>query len=142
MAHVRTLLRAAAAERLAAAAPAGWSIHPSRDRDVGLDEMPALVLGVRREVAMPDGNCLPDRRDIVLDLTAHVAAAAGAVEDALDEASIWIERAIDADPTFGGIARDCLYRGSEIELVTGGERPAGRITLSFDVRVSAPLDSF
>lgn len=143
MAHIRTSIRNALAQRLAASAPAGWTVERSRDRHVDIAEMPMLLLGVRREIAQPDGNCLPVRRDLSVELCAHLTASREAdVEDALDVASVWVEHAIDADPTLGGLARDTVYRGAELELITGGERPAGRIALSFDIRVSAPAETF
>ena len=133
-------MRAALAAVLAPAAPAGWSVERSRDRPVDLDEMPVVLLGVRREIATPDGNCLPLRRDLAVEITAHLTAdRASDIEDALDAASLWIELAIAADPTLGGAAREALYRGADLEPVTGGELPAGRVTLSFDIRVSAPV---
>lgn len=143
MAHPRKAVRAALADRMRTAAPAGWEIEASRDRPVEIDEMPRLLLGVRREVSAPDGNCIPVRRDLSVEMTAHLAVSrASEVEDALDDASVWIEQAIAADPTLGGIVRDTVYRGAELEPVIGGERPAGRITLSFDIRISAPLETF
>lgn len=143
MAHIRTRIRSAVAAAAAAAAPAGWQVERSRERVVDLAEMPRLLVGVRREVAQPDGTCLPARRDFAVELTAHIAVSREEdIEDALDEASIWIERAIDADPTLGGLARETLYRGADLDLIVGGERPAGRITLAFDIRASAPTDSF
>lgn len=143
MAHIRTRIRSAVAAALTSAAPAGWWVERSRERAIDLAEMPRLLVGIRREVAQPDGTCLPLRRDFVVELTAHVAVGREEdIEDALDDASIWIERAIDADPTLGGLARETIYRGADLDLIVGGERPAGRVTLAFDIRTSAPLSSF
>lgn len=143
MAHIRTRVRSALHTALAASAPSGWSVERSREREVDLGEMPVVLIGVRREVAQPDGNCLPERRDLAAEVTAHVAVVNFEdLEDDLDAASAWIEKAIAADPTLGGVARETVYRGADLDLVIGGERPAGRVTLSFDIRTSAPLSSF
>lgn len=143
MAHIRAQVRAALAGKLTNAAPSGWTVETSRVREVDIGDMPALTLGVRREAAMPDGTCLPEERTLAVEVAAHIAVARESdIEDDLDAAAVWIERAISADPTLGGVARDTIYRGAELEPVTGAERPAGRLTLSFDIRVSAALDTF
>lgn len=141
MAHIRTDIRNEIAARLDAAKPAGWRVEKARDRRPDFGQMPAVIFGAARETAVRGAGCQPYARTIVFEFTAYVAPAAD-VDDAIDAASVWIERVLDADPKLGGLASDVIYRSAEITVHTGGDRPVGELSLTYEIRAQQALASF
>lgn len=138
MAHLRTDIRAAIAGILAFGQPAGWTIVPDRGRPVA-DR--TATIGIATEtIERRGGTGRPDKRVMALDVTVNVFGAMP--DDLVDAACIWVEQAMAADPTLGGIAEDCIHRETRIDVETGGERPFGRAVLTYDIRAAKALDTF
>ncbi len=141
MTHIRTDIRLALLSILGSARPDGWEVEASRDRLPDLADFKVLFIGFEREDATRGGQCQPYQRDMIFSLTAHVAAAAD-IDGEMDAASTWIEQAIEADPTLGGVASDTIYRSCDEDIASGGEHLIGRLTLSYQIRARKKLADF
>lgn len=141
MAHVRTDIRAAIKSALDAAAPVGWTVSADRGRPVTAEGLPSATIGVATEVAeRRDRAGQPDKRTMRVEIT--ILVAGDVVDDVLDAGCAWVEQAIAAAPTLGGAAEDCLYRETRIDIVAGGEKPAGQAVLAYDIRAAKALSAF
>ncbi len=60
--------------------------------------------------------------------------AANDVDDTLDALSLQIERAMDADETFGGVCGKSILESAEIAVSVEGKRPMAQISMIYAVR--------
>jgi len=134
MPHPRTLIRNQALALLQQAAPAGWAVRKADGRPLpDIAECPCLVVAIPSEPVSRGAQ--RKRREPRLGINAYIAAAAGG-DDLCDEASLWIEGALDADPSLGGVCQDCTHVETAIAAFPGGEQPVWELTLTYNLRVS------
>lgn len=141
--HIRRQVRDHVVARLAAQLPAGLlpagRIMKSRVRELGSDELPAILVYTGKEsarVANNDGD-LERVLDLVIDLRVQ---AHGDIDDVLDELASAVEIAMGQDAQLGGLALDdAILTGTEIGL-SGGEGVAlnGAAQLTYAVRLRTP----
>ncbi len=141
MTHVRKDLRDAVKAALDAAKPTGWTVAADRGRMPDAIGFPCVTIGFAMESAERRGRPdKPDMRTIRLEATIFVAGAS--IDDALDDGCAWVEKALGADPTFGRVAEDSIYRETRLDIFTGGDQPAGRAVIACDIRAAKALATF
>jgi len=134
MLHVRTLIRNSVLAILQQSAPHGWTVRKSDGRPVpDISECPCIMPTIPSEPVSRGAQ--RKRREPRLTVTAYVATAANG-DDVCDEASVWIEAALDADPTLGGVCQDCTHIETTITPHPGGELPVWELSLDYNLRVS------
>ncbi|WP_274426749.1 hypothetical protein [Chelativorans sp. YIM 93263] len=131
--HERTAIRNSALSILDDAAPPGWTLRKGRGRAVSIEECPVLELAIPNEPTQRGAQ--RKRREPVLTVTTYIAEGEDG-DTASDDAAVWIEAALDADPTLGGVCQDATHANTEIAPYAGGETPVWEMTLTYNLRVS------
>ncbi|EKF17067.1 hypothetical protein [Nitratireductor pacificus] len=128
------LIREQVRTLLAAAAPPGWNVQKGNGRALPEPSVcPCIVVAIPNESVSRGAQ--RKRREPRLTVSAFIAETVGG-DDQCDDASIWIEAALDADPTLGGVCQDCTHVESSVTPYPGGERPIWELSLTYHLRVS------
>ncbi len=135
MSHPRRDIRAAVADLLTNATAAGARVFRTRTTPYRRLESPAISVYTRSESVDPASkSTAPRELTRTLMLAVEVAVKmGGAVDDTLDDIAIAIERAIDADPTFGGVCSDSILSSTDIGVDEAGDKPIGMMVLTYAV---------
>lgn len=134
MAHHRQTIRQAVAAVLAGLPTTGPRVFKSRVWPLADDKLPCLLVFTRRDQVQDASMGRPRRlnRGVEVIVEGVVAAASEDLDDTLDIIAAEVEAAMGADPTLGGVVKQCLLDGSTSELrASEGEKPVGAIQLVF-----------
>ncbi len=144
--HARQAIREAVVAKLSTAATAAEGrVFPMRFVTYTGLTLPAIgVYATKESVDPASRNTAP--RYLARDLQITVEAVVkydqygDKVETALDAISLEIERAMHADPTFGGVAGDSLLASTDLDVLIEGDRMVGvaRLTYTVDYETQAP----
>lgn len=131
--HPRQAIREAVVALLVEAkTAAGSAVYASRGVQWRNVELPGIAVYTIEETSdrkHPQGNL--DRH---LVLAIHAVTQLGEnVDDALDDLSLEIERAMAADQTLGGTALFSYLSGTEIDVDESTSQPVGGIRLAYAV---------
>ncbi|MFV3077967.1 hypothetical protein [Niveispirillum fermenti] len=131
--HVVSLLAAGVSPALL---PPG-RVLKSRVRELGEDELPAILVYALRETAARQSY---DALDRVLELAIDIRVAANdGLDDMLDGLAAAVEVLMDMDPSLGGLAQDSMLAETEIGLAGGqGVVTNGAALLKYRVRTVTP----
>ncbi|MDH5528360.1 MAG: hypothetical protein OEY97_13800 [Nitrospirota bacterium] len=135
MPHVRTQIRTAVATALTGLATTGPRVHPSRVWPLQQTDLPALLVYAVSDPVDEDHLTIGRPRKLTRDLSLVVEArAVGTVglDDLLDAIEAEVITALALDPTLGGLAKDVLFAGAEIDLEPA-EQPVGTNRMTFRV---------
>lgn len=139
--HIRRKLRDHVVSMLAAGVspallPPG-RVLKSRVRELGEDELPAILVYALRETAARQSY---DALDRVLELAIDIRVAANdGLDDMLDGLAAAVEVLMDMDPSLGGLAQDSMLAETEIGLAGGqGVVTNGAALLKYRVRTVTP----
>lgn len=141
--HVRQQIREALATVLTGLTTTASRVYQSRLVQLEADELPALLIATNSEsVEVLDFVTNPTLgRALTIDVTA-VAKAVSNLDDTLDKVIKEVEIAISASNTLGGLVRDVVLTGIEIEMNAEAEVPTGQAVLTFNAnyytRAQAP----
>ncbi|MDV6226290.1 hypothetical protein R2G56_08330 [Nitratireductor aquimarinus] len=134
MPHPRKLIRDSVLSILAGASPAGWTVRKADGRPLpDITLCPCITPAIPSEPVQRGAQ--RKRREPQLTVTAYIAAGTGG-DDLCDDASVWIEAALDADPSLGGACQDCTHIETTITPVPGGEQTVWELSLTYNLRVS------
>lgn len=148
MATVRELIVAAVLDALnAAGKPADVTVHRQRNRPIEQDSLPAILVYTAQEaVDEPEGD-LDDtvERALTLRIEQRAKVASGQAPDtALDPLYAWTVQALQADPTFGGLAVRLWEMGHAWNMEERNVALAGSVTtfgVEFYTAASDPEES-
>lgn len=135
MPHVRTQIRNAVATALTGVATTGARVFPSRVWPLEETDLPALLVYAVSDPVDEEQLTIGRPRKLTRELALMVdARAAGSVglDDTLDQIEAEVIAALALDPTLGGIAKDVLFTGAEIDFDTA-EAPVGANKMTFRV---------
>lgn len=135
MAHQRQVIREAVKAQLLGRTAAGPRVFETRELPLKRLELPALsVYALEEAVDAASASTAPRELKRRLQLAIEGVVVLGAdIDDALDALALQVERAVDADETFGGAASDSILTSTEIGIKTEAERPTGHIRLTYAV---------
>ncbi|MBI5135776.1 MAG: hypothetical protein HZA24_00405 [Nitrospirae bacterium] len=135
MPHVRTQIRGAVATALTGRPSTGARVFPSRVWPLQQADLPALLVYAVSdpvdEEQLTIGRPRKLWRDLELVVEARVAGTTG-LDDQLDQIEAEVIAALALDPTLGGLAKDVLFTGAEIDL-DAAETPVGANKMTFRV---------
>lgn len=141
MAHARTLIRQAVKAQLLGKTAAVAEVYTTREVPWARSKLPGIAIYALSEPVDPESRSTAPReltRNLRLIIEGAVEAKAD-VDDAMDALALEIERAIDADETFGGTAGDSVLANTEMGVTVEGNRPVGTVILSYDVTYRTPV---
>ena len=137
MAHARKQVRDALATLLTGLATTADRVYVARVTPIPADELPALAITLDDETIELGSASSP----VIWNRTAFarvqgLAALLDGLDDELDQIALEIEQAVAGDATLlGGVLNEPLRLVTiEPERSAEGERPVGRITLTFLAR--------
>lgn len=142
MAHQRQIIREAVKAQLLGKTAAGARVYETRLLPFRQLELPAIAVYTLEESVDPASKSTAPReltRTLQLAIEAVVKAATN-VDDALDAIALEIEKAMDADPYFGGAAGESILASSQLGVGEEGNQPVGHLLLTYTVtyRTFAP----
>ena len=135
MPHVRTQIRIAVATALTGLPTTGPNVHPSRVWPLQEADLPALLVHAVSDPVDEEQHTLGRPRKLTRDLSLVVearAAGTAGLDDTLDTIESEVIAALALDPTLGGLAKDVLFTGAEIDL-EAAEQPVGTNRMTFRV---------
>lgn len=139
MPHVRKIIRDAVVSRLTGLSATGARVYPTRTYPVDVDSLPALCVYTLSEESSVDSlgtnRGLSRRLDLIVEAVARVNAT---LDDTLDAIALEIETAIAADPTLGGLAKDCTLASTRIAVRGEAEKETGAAVLTYSVTYRTP----
>lgn len=142
--HQRQIIREAVKRQLLRKTVAGDRVYETRAVPLRGLELPAIaVFTLQEPVDSASKNTAPREltRNLQLVIEANVKAGQN-VDDAIDAMALEIERAIDADETFGGVASDAVLSNTEMDTDERGDQLIGVLTLTYAVTYfTRPCDS-
>lgn len=133
MAHIRQQIRYAVAAALATVPAVAGRVYPAKRYGWQADQLPGVA--IYTDSAQVEYLHRDREQQHTLSLVLEVAASAtGALEDDLDDIAAGVEVAMESDPTFGGLAWDCMLSSVGYTVEAGpNERPVGIARLTYTV---------
>ena len=141
--HVRQQIREALATVVTSLATTGARVYQSRVVQLEANELPALLIATNSEnIDVLDFVSNPSlERTLTINVTA-VAKAVSNLDDTLDQIIKEVEVAVSTSNTLGGLVKDVVLTGIEIEMNADAEMPTGQAVLTFNAnyytRAQAP----
>lgn len=141
--HVRQQIREALAAVVTSLATTGARVYQSRVVQLEANELPALLIATNSEsIDVLDFVSNPSlERTLTINVTA-VAKAVSNLDDTLDQIIKEVEVAVSTSNTLGGLVKDVVLTGIEIEMNADAEMPTGQAVLTFNAnyytRAQAP----
>jgi hypothetical protein len=141
--HVRQQIREALATVVTSLATTGARVYQSRVVQLEPNELPALLIATNSEsIDVLDFVSNPSlERTLTINVTA-VAKAVSNLDDTLDQIIKEVEVAVSTSNTLGGLIKDVVLTGIEIEMNADAEMPTGQAVLTFNAnyytRAQAP----
>ena len=133
--HPRQAIRHAVAALLSGETAAGTRVHMTRVDPWRSNGLPALAVYALEEPVDAASLATAPRelaRQLKLVVQAAVEQAADA-DDALDAICVDIERVMDADDSFGGLAASSILENTEIGVISTGRQLVGSAILTYAV---------
>lgn len=152
--HHRQIIRQAVLGQLLQKTSAEDRVFKTRAVPWRQQQLPAIsIYAGDEEVDPASRNTAPRelKRTVELTIEAVISLAAdGDLDDALDAIALEIERAVHADPTFGGAASDSLLVRTTMGTMVDGNRPMAAVQVVYGVTYytqapdaeDVPLDDF
>lgn len=145
--HVRQQIIEAAVLALTGLESTGARVYESREREIPVADLPALLVYGRPEQSAPMTMGGPNRKmERQLTLAVEGLTATTADSDAgVNQLALEVERALCNDPTLGGVCRDLFLSSTDPNARAESELRTGRIQMNFTVtyhtRASNPAES-
>lgn len=136
--HQRQQIREAVAAQLKGVAPdfatsAQGRVYETRLVPFRRLELPAVAVYALEETS-DDQRSAPREYKRTLQLAIEGAVKlTDNVDDALDALALELERAVDADPTFGDTASDSVLASTVLDIVEDSDRSVGVVRLQYSV---------
>tara|TARA_R110001592_G_scaffold56482_1_gene172276 strand:- start:2071 stop:2517 length:447 start_codon:yes stop_codon:yes gene_type:complete len=130
--HVRTQIREKFGTTLNNLTTTGTRVYQSRVYPLETGGTPALLIYTKEEDSEPVviGTNRLSVRNLAVAVEIYVKAVSN-FDDTLDTSAKEVEMAIAADPTLGGLAKDCYLQSTEIDFNAEGEAPLCFASLIF-----------
>jgi hypothetical protein len=136
--HERQQIREAIAAALVGKTAAGARVFETRILPLRMPELPAVAVYSLSE-SSDDQQTAPRELKRRIDFAVEAAVKQGTnIDDALDAIALQVETAMDADPTFGGLASDSMLVGTQLDVVEEGDRMMGVAVLRYAVTYYTP----
>lgn len=140
--HQRQIIRAAVVTALTGNTSAGANVFPTRYLPMGTATLPAIAVYTVNEEVNPESfhNTQGSTRELTRDLRLMIEGVMKATgtpdnpDDALDAFAKDIEKALNADETFGGLAGRSLLESTEIDIFEQGNKAIGLLQMVWAVR--------
>jgi hypothetical protein len=132
--HERQQLREAVVAALLEKTAAGVRVYASRQAPWKPVELPGINVRTPRQDGEREIRGGDMKETITLSVLAIVSLGSRS-DDAADALALEVDKAIDADTTFGGLFADAVRTGTETDLVDEQERPIGGALLTYEVEV-------
>jgi hypothetical protein len=116
-------------------------VFDGRSEPIHTTQKPYLLVYGRQEDSRDIAEYGDDGRRLQRVLTLAVEGVDKSVADTdaeLDALALAVERALTADPTLGGIAKDVVLARSDLNARAEGESRTGRVRLEFTVEYHTP----
>jgi hypothetical protein len=137
MTHARQKIRYAVAAALASIPATANRIYPTKRYSWMSDQLPGIA--VYTDSAQVEYLHRDREQRHSLNLILECAASdPDTLDDDLDDICAAVEVAIEADPTFGGLANDAMLASISTLTDAGGERPVGILRLTYTVTYVTP----
>lgn len=132
--HVRQQIREQFASQITGLATTGSNVFQSRFYNLEAGNLPAIIVYTKDETIEPStlGSNRVMNRTLFLTAEIYVKSVTNA-DDTIDDICKEVEVAISADPTLGGLAKDCYIEEMEATLNGEGDRPVIVGLLTFNV---------
>ena len=135
--HARQKIRHAVAAALATVPETADRVYPAKRYAWQADQLPGLA--IYTDTASVEIMHYDREQRHTLNLVVEIAATAtDAAEDLLDDLSASVEKAMEHDHTFGGLAWDCVLATMSHDGSTDGERTVAILRLGYTVTYTAP----
>lgn len=145
MSHLKTQIRLAAVALLTSkVTEVNGEVYPSRVK--AADKLPMLAVFTDRELAQKATVGFPPRLDRTLDLVvvAKVKSNLSAVDDALDELQLSVEKALSEDipaNTLGGLVQSITIESANQFFSVDAEQPVAQVEMHFRVEFKTEANS-
>lgn len=140
--HQRKVIRDSVVRLLVNSTDALDRVFPTRVATLRKGDLPALAVYALEESVDPESfNTAPRELTRKLQLAIEVYVRQGEnVDDAVDAICVQVERAMDADETFGKVCGRSILASTQITVIELGDLPVGVARLVYDVTyyTSAP----
>lgn len=131
MSHQRQVIRQAVVAQLVDKTDADDRVFPTREVPWKRTELPGISVYTLEETVSTE--IVPEAARTLQLAVVGVVALTEAVDDALDDLALQVERAICADRSLGGTALVTRLTGTRIEVAEEGGRALGVVRCLFDV---------
>ena len=130
--HIRQQIREYFGTTLTGLSTTGSNVYESRIYPIENSKLPALVIYTKSETSEPIviGTDRIMSRELSVVVEGY-AKATSDFDDTIDTISKEVEKAIAADRTLDGKAKDTYLESTEIEFNGEGEKPLGYVSLTF-----------
>jgi len=130
--HIRQQIREYFGTTLTGLSTTGSNVYESRIYPIENSKLPALVIYTKSETSEPIviGTDRVMSRELSVVVEGY-AKATSDFDDTIDTISKEVEKAIAADRTLDGKAKDTYLESTEIEFNGEGEKPLGYVSLTF-----------
>ena len=130
--HVRQQIREYFGSNLNNLSTTGTKVYQSRVYPLETGGTPALLIYTKEEESEPVviGTNRLSSRNLIVVVEIYVKATTN-FDDTIDTSAKEVEIAIAADPTLGGLAKDCYIQDTVIDFNAEGEQPLAFATLTF-----------
>lgn len=136
MAHARKQIRDQLATMLAGLATTGANVFTSRVYALAANQLPALRIYTLNESVEEEGTIGGSRqrlRELEVAIEAIVKAASNP-DDTVDQIALEVEKALAADKSLSGLAKDSYISSTEIELDGEQEQKLVIATMTWTVQ--------
>jgi len=136
MTHARQQIRVAIATLVTGLTTTGANVFPSRVHPLQDTDLPGLTVYTTTEDVETDTMMMgtplarEQHRSLNVVVESYVKATAN-FDNILDTIAVEVEKAILADPTLGGLAKDTVLSNTEISLLSEGDKPVALATFTF-----------
>lgn len=130
MAHIRNLIRDAAVLALTDQTDAEDRVLAARPSANPKGRLPALFVTILSERSERGGDCLPLERFPEIRIVGFVEGDCDSVDDDCDALALGVEKALEIDPSLGGVLHDLTLASTEIEF-SRGDRSQGAVELVY-----------
>ncbi len=138
MSHIRAQIRAAVVTLLSGLPTTGAKVFQTRVWPVNDSELPCLLVMTDADIinSYSEGSVVantPRNVNRTLHLAVQALVRGTAIDDALDQICLEVEKALAADRFLGGLSVNVTLADTRIQFKGDGEQPTGEATMTYQI---------
>lgn len=138
MSHIRAQIRAAVITNLTGLFTTGANVFQTRVWPINDSELPCLLVMTDADVvnSYSEGSVVgntPRNVNRTMHLAIQAVVRGLAIDDALDQICLEVEKALSADRFLGGLSVNVALADTRIQFKGDGEKPTGEATMTYQI---------